>query len=432
MFLPDQTVTFRAGLYSSILSAMLKSSDGDKEAAKREARLIQDVFRSVVSVVNQALFIARQWENIALRLVFESNVLSKKVKKDGYRNLLYADEKDKRHKYGNNGARKIHQWFIKGVFGSTKKHKVDFDPAGRTFFESDDDASAFTSDGNVSDPYKTLAALPDDPYLDDLLQLYGSNRVFGNIILMARRIWYRGFNQRWNEVPKIPSSWFMTPLIEEVASQIDVETATNLTRNFLRYQEKYIDWRLTDLRQKNQDLSKKGVPELLCYMIDMLPLDGRHDLIKLKTEIDLTRRDLEKFINDERCELAKMMGVDRVFEHADIKEVDDSQVDMKLALGFGEHQCIQGDFLFPALLEMSKRASIPVTASPLLDPGTALFCSTPQIMCNLDYFALHGLDQGTAKEITQKYKTSLSRVDKNQKEYDLTSIAFFLNVSYHA
>ena len=39
----------------------------------------------------------------------------------------------------------------KGVFGSSKKHEVDFKPAGRTFFESDDDASAFAPDSNFSD-----------------------------------------------------------------------------------------------------------------------------------------------------------------------------------------------------------------------------------------------------------------------------------------
>ena len=312
---------------------------------------------------------------------------------------------------------------------------MDFNPEGRTFFESDDDdASAFTPDGNVSDPHQKLAALPDDPYLDDLLKLYSDNKVLGNVILMARRIWYRCFNLRWNEVPHIPSSYLITRLIEEVAAQIDVETATNLTTNFLRYQEKYIDWRLTDLREENQDLSKKGVPELLCYMINMLPLDGRKDLIKLKTEIDLTREDLDNFISNERRELARMMGVDGIFEHTDIRTVDDSRVDMKLALGFGVHKCIQADFLFPALLEMSKRASIPITVIPMAGPRhrAILFNSlaTDQIMRNLDYFALrHGLDQGTAKEIMQKYKTSMSRVDKNQKEYDLASIGFFLNVS---
>src|SRR5207245_4367266 len=140
---------------------------------------------------------------------------------------------------------------------------------GRTYFsQASEDLPGFAPDGRVSDPVTVLAALPDDPYLDNLLGLYSKNKVLGNIILMARKIWYQGFEGRWHEMPDVPSSYVMTSLIEELASQIDTETATNLTKNFLLYQQKYIDFQLTALRAENGDLSRNGISELLCYEID--------------------------------------------------------------------------------------------------------------------------------------------------------------------
>ena len=64
-------------------------------------------------------------------------------------------------------------------------------------------------------------------------KLFSDNEVLGNVILKARKVWYQGFEERWNEMPELPSSYLITPLIEEAAAQLDVETATNLTRNFL-------------------------------------------------------------------------------------------------------------------------------------------------------------------------------------------------------
>ncbi len=326
------TVTFRAGLYSSLLSAALKSCNGDQKTAKQEARLIQSTLQGIVSDLNLALLIARQWQNIAVRLVFESNTLSKEVKQNLYRNLLYADEEDKRHKYGRNGARKVHQWFLKAVFGTSKKHKKPVNPAGQTHFsQANDNLFGFAPDGLVSDPLTVLLALPDDPYLTDLLHLFSDNEVLGNIILISQKMWYQGFRGRWDEMPDLPSSYLITTEIEEVAAQMDVETASNLTTNFLGYQQKY---------------SKGGVSELLCYLIDMLPLDGREDLAQLKVDIDVdSSKELKKFIEDERFELARMMNVDSIFEHENIEKVDDTRVDMQLALGFSDHKCIQADFL---------------------------------------------------------------------------------------
>jgi hypothetical protein len=75
---------------------------------------------------------------------------------------------------------------------------------------------------------------------------------------------------------------------------MDVETASNLTTNFLRYQQEYIDHRLIALRADDLNLSKDGVSELLCYLIDILPLDGREDLVALKSDIDVESERLQK------------------------------------------------------------------------------------------------------------------------------------------
>jgi len=83
---------------------------------------------------------------------------------------------------------------------------------------------------------------------------------------------------------------------------------------------------------------------------------------------------------------------------------------------------------------MSKQADITITVIPSSGPRrrTILFNAraTDQLLRNLDYFALrNGLSQATAREIARKYMANLSEISKDQKEYDLGSIAFFLNVS---
>jgi hypothetical protein len=103
---------------------------------------------------------------------------------------------------------------------------------------------------------------------------------------------------------------------------------------------------------------------------------------------------------------------------------------MQLALGFGDHKFIQADFLFPAVLEMSRRATFPVTPIPSSRPRRRpiLFNSraTDHLMHNLDYFALrHGLSQSIAQEIAMKYKVNLSGVIGGQKDRNLGAIAFF-------
>ena len=194
------TITFHAGLHSSILSALKRSFADDLPLANHGAKLLQNVFRRVVDDINLGLRIARQWQNLAIRMVFESQTLSQRTKKVFYRNILYSDEVGKQMKYGTNGACKTHAWFVKAVFGSAQKNppKVNV-PGPRIFNDADEDPFfGFSADGKVETP-DVLSALPNDPHIGRLLDLFSDNKVIGNIILAARRLWYRGFDGRWED-----------------------------------------------------------------------------------------------------------------------------------------------------------------------------------------------------------------------------------------
>jgi len=286
------TVTFHAGLYSSLLAASMKSSNGDQETAKVEAGFLQTTMRTIVSNVNTALRIAKHWQNLAVRMVYESKILDKKTKFKFYRNLLYADEEGKDVKFGKNGASKFHQWFLKGVFGTSRKWKPNVNQQSLTSSSSvgeEDPFEGFGANGHVSDPVKTLSAFPGDPFLDDLRNLYKENEVIGNIILASRKLWYQGFEGRWDGLPQLPSSFLLTPIIEETGREMDTETAHNITANFLSYQCRYVAHYLKEVDETNPELSKDSTAELFCHLIDMLPLIGRPDLAKLRNKFGVDK-----------------------------------------------------------------------------------------------------------------------------------------------
>jgi len=285
--------------------------------ARNEARFLQGLLRETVSSINLGLRIAYQFENIAVRMVQETKILNKQTKKDFFRSILYSDEKDKRNKFGKNGGCKTHQWFLKAVFGSAEKNPRKINLEGNTFFSvtDPDPFYGFSADGKVKevDVQNVLSALPDDPHLVHLRQLFRDNEVVGNVILAARRRWFQGYEGRWSELPEIPSSWLLTPLLEELARDMDRDTATNLTKNFLRYQEAYIANQLQNLEgiDRFDEKITKRLPELLCYSIDQLPLDGREDLMRLEAEANVDKSPLLKpFIEEQRLKMAEMMNVD--------------------------------------------------------------------------------------------------------------------------
>jgi hypothetical protein len=77
-------VTFHAGLYSSLLSAAVLRCDHDYVQAKEEAKLLHEILKDMVSAVNLMLQVAQQFENIAIRMVAESSILSAATKKMKY------------------------------------------------------------------------------------------------------------------------------------------------------------------------------------------------------------------------------------------------------------------------------------------------------------------------------------------------------------
>jgi len=427
----------QAGLFSSLLSAAIRRCSDDA-SAMQEARFLHEMLRNIVATLNTAARIARQYQDLAVRMVHESGILSLETKRHFFRNLLYSDEKSKRAKYGENGGSKIQQWFLKAVFGTSRKNAEKVNQNGHISNSQVDDVDpleGFSQDGGVSDIPAVLAALPDDPYLKDLHANFSGDKVMGNIILAARRLWCQGFDERWDQYPELPSSFLLTPLIEELARRMDQETAANLTANFLSYQQCYLAKQMERLYVVDARVADKLAPELFTFLIDYLPLDNRPDLVKLKNDLAVDSiPEFQQFIMQERQELASMMGVSEICKYDTIEAVDDTKVDIRYALGFGDHKCIQADFLLPAILSMGNKVKMPITAIP--NAGTRnrvlLFNSraTSTLMDNLGRFAeKFGMDISIAKDIEKKYKIAMTGAGEETVEYDLRKLSFLINVS---
>ncbi|HVI21803.1 MAG TPA: hypothetical protein VM660_07125, partial [Bacillus sp. (in: firmicutes)] len=306
-----------------------------------------------------------------------------------------------------------------------------FSPDAQDIFQD------FNSDGTVSDPSSVLLALPEDPHLEHLLKLFKSNEILGNIILVARREFCQGYQGHWEEYPELPTSYCMTGLIEELACIMDQETVSNLVNNFLQYQAIFIKKQLKDLQQQhlNVDLSDKHLPELLCYIIDFLPLDGRTDLEHTKNLIHYEQSQLlQRFVENQRQKLGEMMDTP-VVKCDKLDELDDTcGVDIGFAIGFGDKQCIQADFLIPALLTMAKDADIPITIIPegrsVNVPVRFGSRQTHQLLGNLSYFAKkYSLNQEVAQLIETQFNDHIAKLDKNSSAYDLACISFLADVS---
>jgi hypothetical protein len=517
----------------------------DHNTARMETEFLQVLLRKTVEVMNMAVFIARQWENLAIRMVTESRVLSKETKQKIFRNFLYSDEEKKKEKHGANGACKLHQWFLKAVFGTSGKKAQKFAPlkeksSAALYFSAvatsskkkkkkivgsspsaaasskkilvgssssvaaddspstaaavpssiaaddspstaaaapssiaaddspstaaadlssvvaDDSSSAaaagpstsafssmdtdpfqgFSGDGRVTDS-RYLAAFSGDPYLDGLIASFKNDEVLGNVILAARRLWCRGFEGRWNDFPDIPSSRFLTKLIEEMAKEMDRETAANLTRNFLRYHEQYISYRLKEFDQ-NHDTSlpkNKNTAKLFSYLINMISLDGQPELSELQKKCNVDSPEIQNFILHYRKELASIMGVEEICRFKASTVVDyTTKVDIYLALGLAGEKCIQTDFLIPAILYMANKINMPVTVIPLSKsrhrPITFNSGETQIFLNNIVELAeKFKMDVKLAGSIKTKYMESSKNIAKDSPDSDLFNIEFLFNVS---
>ena len=379
------------------------------------------------------LQIAMQFENLAVRMVAESSILSTNTKKVFYRNLLYADEKGKHAKYGSNGACKLHQWFLKAVFGGDKKAGVKIDPNAATHFlpdeESLDPFHGFTADGKVEDAMR-LSALPNDPFLQSLQKLY-KDEVLGNIILAARRAWFRGYAGCWETMPPLPPCFGLTRLFEELACEMDSSASACISRSFINLEHRYIAKHLEPILVDHPELKHDELVEFLCLAINRLPLDGSP---QLKTMIDKSPV-LSTFIAQQRQSLELMVNAEIVV-CGSMDELDDDHLDICYALGLGDARCLQLDLLVPAIVGMATELGLPVTvlpeAGPTDHPLTFNHVMTVQVGCSLpDYAKAFGRNQMVAEQISGKFKAELAGLDEDDHSYDLRAISFLFNVCMH-
>jgi len=430
-------VTFHAGLYSSLLSAALARCGQDYNQARKEARLLQDILTDMVRNVNTILQIALQFENLAVRMVAASSILSTATKKAFYRNLFYTDETGKRAKYGSNGGAKLHQWFLKAVFGSDTKNGVEVNPTGTTHFlpdeESLDPFHGFAADGTVVDAAVRLDALPDDPHLRSLQKLF-KNEVLGNIILAARRAWFRGYVGRWETMPPLPRSRYgLTRLFEELARDMDSSAATCVSRSFINLQSKYVAKHLEPILADNPHLKDDDLVELLCLTINRLSLVGRPALQRLKARIDLDNSPvLSVFVAQRRRSLELMVGAEIVVCNSQ-NDLDDDHLDFRYALGLDETKCLQLDLLVPAIIGMATELGLSATVLPEAGP-TDRPLTFNQVMTTAvgrslpDFAKAFGRDHTVAKRISDKYVAKLKLLDADDPAYDLQAISLLFDV----
>jgi len=379
--------------------------------------------------------IARQIENIAIRMVLESTVINKEAKAHFLRNIFYADENGKKQRYGENGGKKTHEWFLKAVMGTGKAQKIPDNDLPDTSMPSTgrDPLDGFLIDGTVPDR-NIFKALPSDPYLANLAKLLKDD-VVGNIILAARKAWFRGYAQDWGNMPNIPTAQCMQHLLSQLARELDTETAANVTRNFLRYQEHYIKKQLEPLLATRPELNVNKIAELVCMKIDQLPLDGRDDLQAVDASISsksMAAAELEVFVNTERKKLSRWIGATLV-SRVDVKQLKENEVDIGFALGFGEKKCVQVDYLVPAIIEMARIVNMPVTVIPEPAPTNRVIQfdidTTKIIIKNLDKFAESlGLDIEVAKRTQERLEGQLKLVKDGDMAHDLHAIKILFDV----
>lgn len=391
----------------------------------------------MVGAVNMVLQIAQQLENLAVRMVAESSILSIDTKKRFYRNLFYTDEAGKRAKYGSNGGSKLHQWFLKAVFGSVTKKGAEIHPGGSTHFlpdeESLDPFHGFTADGKVGDAAVRLSALPDDPFLQDLRALY-KDEVLGNIILAARRAWFRGYAGCWESMPPLRGSRFgFNPLLEELARDMDTSASACTSNTFINVQRRYVARHLEHILADNPEYKHDDLVELLCLTINRIPLDGRPALQRLKARFDLDNSPvLSVFVTQQRQSLERMVGAEIVVCGSE-SELDDDHLDVRYALGLGRARCLQLDLLVPAIVGMARELSLPAIvlpeAGPTDRPLTFNHRMTVQVGRSLaSYAEAFGRDQVVAERISDRYKAGLAQLDKDDPEYDLQAISLLFDV----
>jgi len=118
----------------------------------------------------------------------------------------------------------------------------------------------------------------------------------------------------------------------------------------------------------------------------------------------------------------------------DISDVDnDVGVDIKFALGWGDRNCVQADYLFSALLTMAKDADLPAVMIPENSlsnrPITFNSLMTDLFLRKLPDFAKkYNLDEKVADRILGQFKDHVKGVDNPSADYDLACVEFLAMV----
>lgn len=219
-----QTVTLNAGLFSSILSATIKRESGE-QVAIRQARILTDTIRNVVHEANTTRSLATQFANLTLRLLEEGDY-DQDFKRMVY-TKFYQSSRSTRGKFaqasGSSGsaAMKTWIWFL-NMATEYQNRSVIKNKNGQVAYNAND-RPELSRKGEIHNP-NALIAFPNDTSIKRLAQLTDDNRPLGNLMLLARRIWYEAYINRWSKVPELM----------HMAQVLDSNFRTACTHNFIK------------------------------------------------------------------------------------------------------------------------------------------------------------------------------------------------------
>lgn len=195
-----KTVAFTAGFFSSVLSA---ARARDESSAYPYARFLCTLIRREVENLKLIKQTATQMANLALRLAFEGDFENDFLHMI-YRNFFESDRTEKGIRANVEGAsksggQKTWQWIchMATLYHHNEQENkliVPTYPAQHP---------ALDRNGSIDNPNK-LVAYPDDPSITALVILTDDNRPLGNLLLLARRVWFEGYAERFDEMQRYP------------------------------------------------------------------------------------------------------------------------------------------------------------------------------------------------------------------------------------
>lgn len=237
-----ETTSYTAGLFSSVLSAATarntpdeNSDENPDESAMKQARLLTGAVRAFVREMNTTRRLATQFANILFGLLKEGDY-DQNFKRMVYQNF-YQSSRSTRGKLGKasgssgSAAMKTWTWLLHMATAYTHKSvnknkfpSVEYNP---------DERPVLSSTGLIDNP-NSLIAFPNDIAIRSLVQLTADNRPLGNLMLLARRVWWEGYQGRWEQAPALMESARRSHLIDDAAQVLDSNFRTACSHNFIK------------------------------------------------------------------------------------------------------------------------------------------------------------------------------------------------------